>query len=377
MRKSAMEQASGCDLGPVDVEYTENGEYVIRPVSGKDGISYATVEVAVPDRYDEGVADGESIQKAKLSTATFDANGVYSREDGYSEVTVAVPSDIHNQDKTVSSSTSAQVITADAGYSGLGEVTINPYTLDSKSVTYTENDTYTVTSSEDGLSSVQVTVNVDTQTPYNQGYAAGEADQKARLTDATFVENGEYSVENGYRQVTVRVNPQLQNKDVNPSTSLQTITADSPNYGLGTVTVNPVTSSIDQNIQAGNIKSGVSILGVNGSYDPQPSLQDKTVNPSTSQQVISADSGYDGLDEVTITAVTSAIDNNITSSNIKSGVTILGVTGDYDPQPDLETKSVTYTVNDTYTITPTAGKDGLSSVEVTVLVPSQQPNVPD
>ena len=56
-----------------------------------------------------------------------------------------------------------------------------------------------------------------------------------------------------------------QNKTVDPSTSKQTITADTGKT-LGTVTVNAVTAAIDANITAGNIKSGVTILGVTGSY---------------------------------------------------------------------------------------------------------------
>ena len=63
------------------------------------------------------------------------------------------------------------------------------------------------------------------------------------------------------------VDPVLQNKTVTPTTSKQTITADAGKDGLKTVTVNAVTAAIDENIVAGNIKSGVTILGVTGSYD--------------------------------------------------------------------------------------------------------------
>lgn len=55
--------------------------------------------------------------------------------------------------------------------------------------------------------------------------------------------------------------------------------------------------------------------------------QDKTVTPTTSKQSVTADAGYSGLGTVTINAVTAAIDSNIKSGNIKSGVTILGVAG--------------------------------------------------
>ena len=59
--------------------------------------------------------------------------------------------------------------------------------------------------------------------------------------------------------------PTKQNVTVTPTTEEQTITADSGKV-LGTVTVNAVTAAIDANIVAGNIKDGVTILGVTGSY---------------------------------------------------------------------------------------------------------------
>lgn len=73
-----------------------------------------------------------------------------------------------------------------------------------------------------------------------------------------------------------------------------------------------------------------------------PSLQNKTVTPTTSQQSVTADSGYDGLGTVTVSAVTSSIDSNIAAGNIKSGVSILGVTGSYAGSSGA-------------TLTPTAG----------------------
>lgn len=71
------------------------------------------------------------------------------------------------------------------------------------------------------------------------------------------------------------------------------------------------------------------ITAVVGNIAPAPTLENKTVTPTTSQQTITAGDGYDGLGTVTVNAVTAAIDANIAADNIKSGVTILGVTGSY------------------------------------------------
>lgn len=59
----------------------------------------------------------------------------------------------------------------------------------------------------------------------------------------------------------------------------------------------------------------------------EPILQEKSVAPTTDLQKIKPDTGFDGLSKVEVKAVTSAIDNNIQPSNIKKGVSILGITG--------------------------------------------------
>ena len=56
--------------------------------------------------------------------------------------------------------------------------------------------------------------------------------------------------------------------------------------------------------------------------------QTKSATPTTSEQEIEPDSGK-LLSKVTVAAVTAAIDENIAPANIKSGVTILGVEGTY------------------------------------------------
>lgn len=187
---------SAAILEDKEVTYTDNGVYTVHPDPAYDGMSSVQVEVDVPDRYNEGYADGaadgfnsgftsgktEGIaeQKAKLTGITITDNGEYSREDGYSAITVSVSTGqtINNQDKTVSISglsyengyyTGQTMVNADSGYTGLGTVTIN------------------------------------TSIDASDAITEGENNQKALLSTTSFTENSAYTSENGWSSVTVNV----------------------------------------------------------------------------------------------------------------------------------------------------------------------------
>ena len=151
-----------------------------------------------------------------------------------------------------------------------------------------------------------------------------------------------------------------QAKTVTPSESQQTVSPDDGYIGLSSVTVNAVSKTYvgsgvtkkaaatytpkttdqsiaasqylsgaqtikgDSNLVAGNIRSGVSIFGVTGTVvaASTPNLQTKTVTPKSSSQTVTADSGYDGLKQVTVSG-----DANLVSGNIISGKSIFGVAG--------------------------------------------------
>lgn len=160
----------------------------------------------------------------------------------------------------------------------------------------------------------------------------------------------------------------LQTKSVTPTLSLQTVSADAGYYGLQIVTVSAVTSSIDSNIQASYIKSGISILGVTGTLSGGGSTptQSKTANPSTTTVTVTPDAGY-ALSLVTINAVTSSIDNNITAGNIKSGVTILGVAGTYQGTVINNQNKTVNPSTAQQSISADAGYTGLGTVTVNAM----------
>lgn len=164
-----------------------------------------------------------------------------------------VSAEIRNQDITI---TSNGVYRADSGYTGIGTATVNvPVEATLKTKSITENGTYNALSDNaDGFSSVNVAVPNETET-------------KRITVNGTYRPTGSNI---GFSEVVVDVegggSATIEALNITPSTSAQTITATGGVDGYAPVNVSAVTSSIDANIVAGNIKEGITILGVTGNY---------------------------------------------------------------------------------------------------------------
>ena len=173
----------------------------------------------------------------------------------------------------------------------------------------------------------------------------------------------------GLSKVTVNAAPLEAHASVIPTTSAQTIRTSNGYYGMSSVQISPI-STVEETITANGTYTPDTnkyykkvIVNVPTSESGTPLLQSKSATPSESSQTITPDSGYDGLSQVSIEAISStyvgsgitkksATTYTPTTSNqtIAAGIYLEG-TQTISAVP-TETKEIT--ANGTYT--PTSGK---------------------
>lgn len=175
---------------------------------------------------------------------------------------------------TIGRSTSAQYINIPTGYNGSAAY----YT-----VSATPNGTATAPTS---ISGTAATVSTGTNTLT----LSKTVSVTPSVTTAGYVSAG--TAGNSSVSLTANVTTKAA-ATITPGISNQTIAA-------GTYLTGAQTIAGDSNLVSENIKNGVSIFGVSGSLVSDPTLQEKTAFSSTTENEITADTGYDGLSKVTI-----------------------------------------------------------------------------
>ena len=156
--------------------------------------------------------------------------------------------------------------------------------------------------------------------------------------------------------------PNTTQVEVTPSTEKQVVEPELGKY-IDKVTVNPVTADIDENIKDYNIRKGKTILGIEGTLEPDKPDQVKEVTPTEEQQIIKADDGFELVE-----AIVKAIPSDYVGSGVKkqSQTTITPTTSEITVVPTntyvegdikvsaIQTEQATFKTNGTHT--PSAGK---------------------
>lgn len=169
--------------------------------------------------------------------------------------------------------------------------------------------------------------------------------------------------------------------EVTPTTEEQNFQL--PQGGYSPVKVAPVTASIDANIKPTNIRAGVTVLGVEGNLEPDKPVQTKTVTPSTEEQRVVGDTGYElGGVIVKATPLQEKMVNPTTSSQtVNPDAPSIGLSKVTISPIELEQLVINPTTSQQVK-TPSTGKDGFSQVTIgaielnqLIVSPSEQQQV--
>ena len=245
----------------------------------------------------------------------------------YASASVNVPTGatILNQDKTVTPTESVQIVGYDSGYTGLEHVTVRAISSDYVGSGVTRN-----TSSDLSVSGASVSVPAGY---YEEDVSTSVAttthpSPTASINSTNGLVTASHTQSTGYvtgstTTGTLQLTTQAA-KTVTPSTASQTAVA-AGRYTTGAVTVAAVPTEEKTATANGEVtpSSGkfLSKVTVNVPTGSTINNQNKTVNPSTSAQEITADSGYTGLGIVTVNAMPTMTLPTTAASNATSGYT--------------------------------------------------------
>lgn len=262
-----------------------------------------------------------------LMNKTITSNGTYSAEndnaDGYSEVTVNVPSGQPSlQSKTATPTESQQTITADNGYDGLSSVLVGAVSSTyigsgitrQAGSTITPSETAQTVSTSGKYMTGDIAVNAISSTYVGSGIDRRTSSNLTASGATVTAPAGYYASAASKAVASGSASTPATTVTANPSISVSSA-------GLITATAS-ATKSVTPTVSAGYVSSGTAgTITVSGSNTQQLSTQAaQTITPTTTNQTIASGKYLTG-------AQTIKGDANLVASNILSGVSIFGVQG--------------------------------------------------
>ena len=351
MGLSKIDITTNVELNPVletrSEQITENGSYKFTPSPDYDGIGNLDLVVNVD------VNDPTRVESSKTAYPSFENDVTVTPSEGFDAMgTVIVKKAEPNlQDKNVDkASTSEIVLRADAGYQGLGTVTVAP--IKTKTVSAdpstnvqefsanTENNEYITSVIVNPVNTTSISVDPSTnsqvvnapENEYITSVTVNPVGTKTVTADpSTNVQDFSANTQNNEYITSVTVNPVgTKTVTVDSSTVVQTVNANvEGNEYITSVTVNPVKTKslsitpriVEQTFTAQQeLYKTVNVSAIKHT--------EKTYDASTNTQTYDYAANNDVfIKNLTINPVTSSIDPNIVPGNIAKGVSILGVTG--------------------------------------------------
>ena len=326
---------SSVRVGSIPSQYIiPTGSIAISNNGTVDVTNYASAVVNIPvDAVADAVttlpngATAHNITGLDLSQDTVDAAhllyGYTAHDRSGNAITGAYQSSGLTQSKTITPSESQQTVTPDSGYDALSSVVVEAIESTYVGSGITQNPTLTASGASvivpAGYYSTQKTKSVSTAAQATPSVSINSSG----LITATATQSAGYvsaGTKNGTLQLTTK-----SATTIIPSDQNQTAVSS------GVYTTGNITVAGDNNLVAGNIKNGVSIFGVSGTYTGSGggsvSLQAKTnISPTESSQTITPDSGYDGLSSVQINAISSTYVGSGITSRSSSDLTASGAT---------------------------------------------------
>ena len=269
------------------------------PDEGYDGISKISV-AGDPDLSPENVVYGKQI---------FDVVGSHK-----------CPT-FTTQEKNVTPSANSQTVQPDSGYDGLSQVTVSGDSNLTPANIRKDISIFGVTGMMDpqsgGIDTSDATATADDIAKDKTAYVNGE-----KITGTAY----DHLITRDVSPVNMTV---LGNKSIGlratassachiASGTSVSLSMDADKWGTAAVT----------DVLKGKTFTSQNGVKIVGTYEPpstEPSLQAKSVTPSAAAQTVKPDSGYDGLSSVAV-----AGDANLTAANIKKGVSIFDVIGSYE-----------------------------------------------